>query len=144
MEAVYKPWLSLWVPLLGFNPMAFAVLDVLAATMAQLYHTEACRRRTMLDALFVTPAAHRVHHGSNDEYVDKNFGAVFIIWDRLFGTYQPEVVPVIYGIGAEKAIDSPYDALVGGYPDLVRQSRAVARAAGSIRAGVRHLLTAPG
>jgi sterol desaturase/sphingolipid hydroxylase (fatty acid hydroxylase superfamily) len=144
MEAVYKPWLSLWVPLLGFHPLAFVALDVLAATFAQLYHTEACRRRTILDAVFVTPAAHRVHHGSNDEYIDKNFGAVFIIWDRLFGTYEPEVAPVVYGIGPDKAIDSPYEALVGGYPELFRESADEIRSTGSLAAGLRHLVAAPG
>jgi sterol desaturase/sphingolipid hydroxylase (fatty acid hydroxylase superfamily) len=86
MEAIYKPWIGLWVPLIGFNPVAFIVLDVLAATIGQLQHTTACRKRTVLDSIFVTPSAHRVHHASNREYLDKNFGAVFIIWDRLFGT----------------------------------------------------------
>jgi sterol desaturase/sphingolipid hydroxylase (fatty acid hydroxylase superfamily) len=144
MEAVYKPWLSLWVPLLGFNPLAFIALDILAATIGQLQHTEACRRRTVLDSVFVTPSAHRVHHGSNDKYIDKNFGAVLIVWDRMFGTYEPEVEPVVYGIGREHAIDTPYEALVGGYPELFRQSREAVRSSGSLTAGVRHLVSAPG
>lgn len=123
MEAVYKPWLSLWVPLLGFNPLAFVALDVLAATIAQLQHTEFCRRRTVLDTVFVTPSAHRVHHGSNPEYIDKNFGAIFIVWDRMFGTYAAEEAPVRYGINHDGAISSPVEALVGGYPELLREAR---------------------
>ena len=41
---------------------------------------------------------HRAHHGSNPEYVDRNYGNVFIVWDRLFGTFEPEVAPVRYGL----------------------------------------------
>jgi sterol desaturase/sphingolipid hydroxylase (fatty acid hydroxylase superfamily) len=123
MEAIYKPWIGLWVPLLGFNPVAFIVLDVLAATIGQLQHTTACRKRTVLDSVFVTPSAHRVHHASNTEYLDKNFGAVFILWDRLFGTYTPETRQVVYGLKGGKQIDSATEALVGGFPDLIAAAR---------------------
>ena len=92
----------------------------------------------MLDLVFVTPSAHRVHHASNKEYIDKNFGAVFIVWDRLFGTYEPEVAPVRYGIG-RTSIDSPIEALVGGYPVLADEIRTIP----SWRGRVRHALTPP-
>lgn len=138
MEAVYKPWLGLWLPLIGFHPVAAIALDVLAATVAQLYHTKSVRRIPVLDQLFVTPSTHRVHHGSNPEYIDKNFGAVFIVWDRLFGTFEPEIAPVRYGIGS-KRIDTPVKALVGGYPALVVEMRSIV--GWSDR--VRHALTAP-
>jgi sterol desaturase/sphingolipid hydroxylase (fatty acid hydroxylase superfamily) len=124
MEAVYKPWLGLWVPLIGFHPVAAIALDVLAATMAQMYHTRSIRQIPVLERIFVTPSTHRVHHGSNPEYIDKNFGAVFIVWDHLFGTFEPEVAPVRYGIGT-KRIDTPVKALVGGYPALVSEMRAM-------------------
>ena len=139
MEAVYKPWLGLWVPFIGFNPIAFVALDIAAATYAQLYHTTAVRRHRLLDWIIVTPSTHRVHHGANREYLDKNFSAVFIIWDRLFGTYEPEVASVRFGLTGNKSIDSPVDALVGGYPALfetVRQQQ-------SIAAGVRVALAPP-
>ncbi len=126
MEAVYKPWLGLWLPLVGFHPVAAIALDVLAATIAQLYHTESVRRVPVLQTVFVTPSTHRVHHGSNPEYIDKNFGAVFIVWDRLFGTFRAEVAPVRYGIGS-KRIDTPRQALVGGYPALWGEMRVLRR-----------------
>ena len=140
MEAFYKPWLGLWVPLLGFNPVAFVALDALAATIGALQHTESWKRRTILDEIFVTPSAHRVHHGSNPEYIDKNYGAIFIIWDRRFGTYEPEVAPVRYGLVGVSLIDTPAKALVGGYPKLV----AGARRTGSLTDGFRFLMAAPG
>jgi sterol desaturase/sphingolipid hydroxylase (fatty acid hydroxylase superfamily) len=139
MEAIYKPWIGLWVPLIGFNPVAFIVLDVLAATIGQLQHTTACRKRTVLDSIFVTPSAHRVHHASNREYLDKNFGAVFIIWDRLFGTYTPETTEVVYGLVGGKHIDTATGALLGGFPDLI----AGARRQPSKRAALRYVLTPP-
>ena len=51
-----------------------------------------------LEWLLVTPSHHRAHHGSNPEYVDRNYGNVFIVWDRLFGTFEPEAAPVRYGL----------------------------------------------
>ncbi|HUF98356.1 MAG TPA: sterol desaturase family protein [Ilumatobacter sp.] len=126
MEALYKPWLGIWVPLIGFHPLAAIALDVAAATFAQLYHTERVRRLPIIDRLFVTPSAHRVHHGSNPEYIDKNYGAVFIVWDKMFGTFEPERAEVVYGIG-RKRIDSPVGALVGGYPMLFDEAKRVGR-----------------
>ena len=138
MEAVYKPWLGLWLPLIGFHPVAAIALDVLAATMAQMYHTDSVRRLPIVDKLLVTPSAHRVHHGSNPEYIDKNFGAVFIVWDKLFGTFEPEVAQVTFGIGT-KRIDTPVKALVGGYPALVAEMRSIV----DWRARLRHAFAAP-
>jgi sterol desaturase/sphingolipid hydroxylase (fatty acid hydroxylase superfamily) len=51
-----------------------------------------------LEWVFVTPSHHRAHHGSNSEYVDRNYGNVLIVWDRLFGTFEPEVAAVRYGL----------------------------------------------
>jgi sterol desaturase/sphingolipid hydroxylase (fatty acid hydroxylase superfamily) len=123
MESVYKPLLMLWVPLVGFHPAAFAAMGALVLLVGQLQHTELVRRRTVLDAVFVTPSAHRVHHGSNPEYLDRNFGSMLIVWARLFGTYVPETVPVRYGLTGGKRLSTPADVLVGGYPDLMADLR---------------------
>ncbi len=139
MEAIYKPWLGLWVPLIGFHPAAFVVLDVLAATIGQLQHTTAWRKRTILDVVFVTPSAHRVHHASNREYIDKNFGAVFIVWDRLFATFAPEVTPVMFGLTGTKTVERPVEALVGGYPALL----AGMRTQDTVRMRLQYLVSRP-
>ena len=139
MESLYKPFLVLWVPLLGFHPVAQAAMGTLVLLFGQLQHTELGRRRTVLDLVFVTPSAHRVHHGSNAEYLDKNFGSMLIIWDRLFGTYAAETTPVRYGLAGGKRVSTPRQALVGGYPALVQAVRAQPTAV----AGTRYLLAAP-
>lgn len=139
MEAVYKPVLALWVPLLGFHPVAFAAMGALVLMVGQLQHTELVRRRTVLDLVFVTPSAHRVHHGSNPEYIDKNFGSMLIVWDRLFGTYAPETVPVRYGLAGGKRVTTPAQALTGGYPALL----GAVRAQDGLVAGARYLVSAP-
>jgi sterol desaturase/sphingolipid hydroxylase (fatty acid hydroxylase superfamily) len=139
MEAIYKPLLALWVPLLGFHPVAYAAMGALVLMFGQLQHTELVRRRTALDLVFVTPSAHRVHHGSNAEYLDKNFGSMLIVWDRMFGTYAPETVPVRYGLAGGKRVSTPGQALTGGYPALL----AGARSQVGIAAGARYLLAAP-
>ena len=139
MEALYKPVLALWVPLFGFHPVAFAAMGALVLMAGQLQHTELVRRRTVLDLVFVTPAAHRVHHGSNPEYLDRNFGSMLIVWDRLFGTYAPETVAVRYGLTGGKRVTTPAQALVGGYPALLSG----VRAQGGVAAGARYLVAAP-
>lgn len=139
MESLYKPFLVLWVPLLGFHPAAFAAMGALVLLAGQLQHTEVGRRPTVLDRVFVTPSAHRVHHGSNPEYLDKNFGSMLIVWDHLFGTYAPETVPVRYGLAGGKRVATPAEVLVGGFPALV----AATRGQSGLRARGRYLVAAP-
>ena len=61
-------------------------------------HTEAVRSIGPLEKVFNSPSAHRVHHGSNRRYLDRNHGSILIVWDRLFGTYEPEGDRVVYGL----------------------------------------------
>ena len=87
------------LPLLGFDPLVI----VSAGTIATLYgfwtHTEVVKKLwAPLEWLFVTPSHHRAHHGSNPEYVDRNYGNGSITWDRLAGPSEPEVARVRYGL----------------------------------------------
>ena len=61
-------------------------------------HTETIDRLGPTEAVLNTPSHHRVHHGSNLQYLDRNHGSILIVWDRLFGTFEPEVQPVVYGL----------------------------------------------
>jgi sterol desaturase/sphingolipid hydroxylase (fatty acid hydroxylase superfamily) len=83
----------------GFHPIIFFITNQIAILFQFWVHTEFIRKMpTAFEYIFATPSNHRVHHGSQPKYIDKNFGATFIIWDRLFGTYQKEEEQVIYGI----------------------------------------------
>jgi len=83
--------------LLGFEPGAIVSVALLGALLQVPAHTRYFRSLGFLEYVLVTPSSHRVHHGRNPEYVNKNFGGVLIVWDRLFGTFQPERAPVNFG-----------------------------------------------
>lgn len=118
----YTKVLFYWpLPLLGFDPLVI----VSAGTLATLYgfwtHTQVVKKLwAPLEWWFVTPSHHRSHHGSNPEYVDKNYGNFLIIWDRLFGTFEPEMAPVRYGL--IKNIDT-YNPLRIAFAEWVRLIR---------------------
>lgn len=121
MENFYKIPTSLWMPLLGFDVRLMVGIDVAAALISIVQHTEAfpARPEGWLQRWFIVPSHHRVHHGVNPRYLDKNFGAVLCIWDRMFGTFEPETEPVRYGI-LGRPLHSTRDMILGGYPDLVK------------------------
>ena len=86
--------------LLGVPTIVIAIIAPIQLFMQFWYHTRFIKRMGFLEKVIVTPSHHRVHHAMNDIYLDKNFGQVFIFWDKLFGTYQeelPEIEPV-YGV----------------------------------------------
>lgn len=84
--------------LMGFDTQSF----VIAVGFNLLYqfwvHTEVIDRLGFLESFLSTPSHHRVHHARNPEYIDKNHGGVFIIWDKLFGTFKQEVDTPVYGV----------------------------------------------
>ncbi len=87
------------VPLLGFHPVMFFVTNQIAILFQFWVHTEYIRKlHPAVEYVFATPSNHRVHHGSQKKYINKNYGATFILWDRLFGTYQKEEEQAVYGI----------------------------------------------
>ncbi|WP_116366851.1 sterol desaturase family protein [Parahaliea mediterranea] len=87
-------------------------------------HTEHVPKLGWYEWLFVTPSNHRVHHAQNDRYMDRNYGGVFILWDRLFGTFQEELDddPPVYGIRGPLRSFSPVKALTHIYVDMARDS----------------------
>jgi len=87
------------VAFIGFHPVVFFITYQTAVLFQFWVHTEYIRKLPkFIEYIFATLSNHRVHHGSQPQYIDKNYGATFIIFDRWFGTYEPEVEPVIYGI----------------------------------------------
>ena len=83
-------------------------------------HTEHVPKLGWYEWIFITPSNHRVHHAQNDVYMDRNYGGVFILWDRLFGTFQEELdeEPVIFGIRGPLRSFNPLHALTHVYVDM--------------------------
>lgn len=91
----------LWLPLVGFHP-AMIILQMSISLLYQFWiHTETINKMPKwFEVVFNTPSHHRVHHGSNPIYLDRNHAGILIIWDKMFGTFQPELKEekVIYGL----------------------------------------------
>ena len=86
--------------LLGVSTQVIAVVAPIQLFAQFWYHTQHINKMGFLEYIIVTPSHHRIHHAINTEYIDKNYSQIFIIWDKLFGTFQPELpdVPAVYGI----------------------------------------------
>jgi len=104
-------------------------------------HTELVGRLPRpIEAVFNTPSHHRVHHGSNPRYLDRNYGGILIVWDRWFGSFEPESEPVRFGL--TKNI-TRYDPLYVAFHEWVAVFRDAWRA-DSWRLAFRYLLAPPG
>ncbi|MFB9217002.1 sterol desaturase family protein [Vibrio sinaloensis] len=92
-------WLF-WVPLviIGFEPKWVVFVVLLNLGLQFFVHTQWIDKLGPIEKVFNTPSHHRVHHGTNPQYIDKNYAGVLIVWDKLFGTYEPEVETVRYGV----------------------------------------------
>ena len=89
----------LWLPLVGFEPWMVLLAQAWSLIYQFWIHTERIRKLpTPLEWFLNTPSHHRVHHGVNEQYLDRNYGGILIIWDRLFGSYEPEGERVRYGL----------------------------------------------
>lgn len=97
-QPLYRFMFFIPIAWLGFEPMDIMLMYSITQIYGILIHTQYVRKLGFLEYFFATPSNHRVHHGSNVVYLDKNMGMVFIIWDRLFGTYQAEEEEVVYGL----------------------------------------------
>ncbi|MEC5167150.1 sterol desaturase/sphingolipid hydroxylase (fatty acid hydroxylase superfamily) [Flavobacterium sp. PL11] len=87
------------VILMGFDPVLFFICHQIEVLYQFWVHTEHIRKLPApIEYVFVTPSHHRVHHSTNTRFLDKNFGSTFIIWDRMFGTFQEEDEQTVYGL----------------------------------------------
>ncbi len=108
-------------PLLGFDPIVIASAGAVATLYGFWTHTEQVGRLwAPLEWLFVTPSHHRVHHGANPEYIDTNYANLLIVWDRLFGSFAPEIAPVRYGLIRNIRTFNPFVIGFGEWASLFR------------------------
>lgn len=130
-----------WAPLCFFGIPPFVVLFIESITAIQnfIVHTEKIGKLGFLDWIFNTPSNHRVHHGINPEYIDKNLGGVLMIYDHLFGTYAREVAPPVYGITHNIDSTSPYKIITHEYIHILHEVPKVK----GISNKLRYLLSPP-
>lgn len=109
--------------MLGFHP-AIVILGELTVQAYQFWiHTEVIGKLGPLDRVLNTPSNHRVHHGSNDKYLDKNYGGILIVFDRLFGTYQAEEETPVYGLTQQINTVNPLKVWFSEFPALFADLR---------------------
>lgn len=145
--ALRQPWTAFQTPLL-VAPLALVGvrpdLIVLSGAINLLYqfwiHTEVVGSLGRFERVFNSPSHHRVHHGSNARYLDKNYGGILIVWDRWFGTFQAEDEPVVYGLTKNISTYHPLRIVFHEYAAIGRDLRA----AGSWGDRWRHLVRGPG
>jgi sterol desaturase/sphingolipid hydroxylase (fatty acid hydroxylase superfamily) len=118
------PWLGRLVAPIFFGPMVIfgfkpeqLVLFFSLNLMYQFFlHTKLIAKLGVLEGIFNTPSAHRVHHGRNAMYLDKNFGGVLMIWDRVFGTYQAEIEQPEFGLRSNFLSNNPFVVQFHSFP----------------------------
>ena len=99
-EPFYKYLFYLWLPLVGFHPIAIMTMQAVSLIYQFFQHTELVGKLGPLEWIMNTPSHHRVHHATQVKYLDRNHAGIFIIWDRIFGTFEEEDLneKPVYGI----------------------------------------------
>jgi len=146
--ALRQPWTP-WTHVIFYPPLALLGVRpwmiLTAAGIDLIYqfwvHTEVIGRLPRpIEWVFNTPSHHRVHHGSNPEYLDRNYGGILIVFDRLFGTFEPEAAPVRYGLTKNISTFNPFRIAFHEYAAIGRD----AAAARTWRDRLGYLLREPG
>ena len=114
-----------YIPLafVGFEPIMFLTISSFNTLYQFWIHTRAIDKMGPLEWVLNTPSHHRVHHGSNPKYIDKNHAGTLIIWDRMFGTFQKEEEVVVYGITKPLASWNPVWANFHYWADLLETAK---------------------
>ncbi|WP_417516049.1 sterol desaturase family protein [Minwuia sp.] len=140
MDGFWPVIFHLPLVLIGFDPVLVLFTAAVVLAYQTPLHTELVGRLPRwIEAVFNTPSHHRVHHGSNGTYLDRHYGGILIVWDRLFGTFAEETEPVIYGLVEPIDSNSPLTVLFHGF---VRLGRKMATAPGP-RTALRYLVAPP-
>lgn len=109
---------------LGVPPMMYLIVGLVDLLYQYWVHTELIGRLGVLDRILVTPSNHRVHHGQNDYCIDRNYGGIFVLWDRMFGTFVDERdgEKIAYGVRKPLRSLNPLWSNLQVYADLIRQT----------------------
>lgn len=140
LQIVWTFSFSLPIALLGFNTLDFALISALNTLYQFWIHTEAIGKMGWLEYVFNTPSHHRVHHGRNPKYIDKNHAGSLIIWDKMFGTFQEEEERPTYGVTKPLNSWNPVWANVSHYADMLTDLKRIPKWSDR----VRYLFKKPG
>ncbi len=119
--------------LLGVPPVVYATMVALSTLYQFWIHTELVGKLGPLEWILNTPSHHRVHHAVNPEYLDRNYGAILIVWDRLFGTFAGEAAAPVYGTVKPLGSFNPVWAQLAYFAELWRKAAAFPRGADRLR-----------
>lgn len=130
-QGAFQPAISsvFYLPLaiVGFPPLMFLAASAFNTLYQFWIHTRLIGRLGPLEWVLNTPSHHRVHHGRDPKYIDRNHGGTLIVWDRLFGTFQPEEEEPVYGITRPLASYNPVWANFHAWADLLGMARRTGR-----------------
>jgi sterol desaturase/sphingolipid hydroxylase (fatty acid hydroxylase superfamily) len=132
----FFPFLAV-LALLGVPLLQIGTIAALNNLYQFWIHTELIGTLGPLEKVVNTPSLHRVHHAINPKYLDRNHGGTFMVWDQLFGTYQKEEEPCVYGVTKPLGSYNPVWAQVEGYAGLVRRARAAPNAWEAVKVFVK-------
>jgi alkylglycerol monooxygenase len=111
------------IAVIGVPPEQFGVAGLIVLLYQFWIHTEHVGKLGWFDRVFSSPSNHRVHHAVNDQYLNKNYGGMFVIWDRMFGTFAEEEEPCVYGTRTPLRSWDPGWAILAEYWSLVQATR---------------------
>ena len=112
---------------LGVPPLVYATMVALSTLYQFWIHTELVGKLGWLELFLNTPSHHRVHHAVNPQYLDRNYGAILVVWDRLFGTFAEEREPAVFGTTKPIASFNPAWAQVQAWFEIAEKARALPR-----------------
>ncbi len=107
----------------GVPPVVFVAVGLIDLLYQFWIHTELVGSLGWFDRIFASPSNHRVHHGVNDRYLDRNYGGILILWDRLFGTFEPEAEKPVFGVRGGLGTFDPLWANLSYYATMADLSR---------------------
>ncbi|MFM2360436.1 MAG: hypothetical protein RLY16_2429 [Bacteroidota bacterium] len=130
-----------WLPLVGFDPLMVLFMQQISLIYQFWIHTEwVDRLPKWFEYIFNTPSHHRVHHGSDIDYLDKNHAGILIIWDRMFGTFKAEKQTPKYGLTKNIESFNPIVVALTTWGQLLNKIFK----SGSIKNGINYLIQPPG
>ncbi len=124
-QVIWTFFFYLPLAFIGFDTLSFVLISGLVTVYQFWIHTETIGKLGPFEWIFNTPSHHRVHHGRNPKYIDKNHAGVFIIWDRMFGTFQEEEEKPTYGITKQTASWNPVWVNMQHYVQMGKDIRAM-------------------